>query len=241
MADNGEKKRSFTGTEMRLILRRARIGTLSTLSADDGGPYGSLANIATDVDGRPLLFVSRLALHTQNLLKDGRASIMVGEVPEKGDALVGQRISVMGQFEQVEDAALKQRYLARHPAATFYSEFPDFSLWRMTVARVHGVAGFGRIETLPAEEVFPTVPGFAELAFSALEHMNEDHAPAIQLYAQKLLKRSEEGWTMAAIDTDGADLVHGQSSAYLPFPRPAVDADELRHVFAELSAKARSN
>ena len=118
MSDNGEKRsRSFTGDQMRLLLRRARIGTLSTLSADDGGPYGSLANVATDYEGRPLLFVSRLALHTQNLLKDGRASIMVGELPEKGDALVGQRISVMGRFEKIENAELKQRYLARHPAA----------------------------------------------------------------------------------------------------------------------------
>ena len=241
MSDNGEKRpRSFTGDQMRLLLRRARIGTLSTLSADDGGPYGSLANVATDHEGRPLLFVSRLALHTQNLLKDGRASIMVGEVPEKGDALVGQRVSVMGRFKKIENAELKQRYLARHPAANFYAEFPDFSLWRMVPERVHGVAGFGRIETLPASEVFPDAPRFGELAASALEHMNADHQPAIDLYAHKLLGRSETGWRMAAIDPDGADLINTQDSVYLAFPERVIDGDALRHVFAGLSAMARS-
>lgn len=240
MTDNGQKKRSFTGDEMRLLLRRARIATLSTLSADDGGPYGSLANIATDHDGLPLIFVSRLALHTQNLMQDGRASVMVGEVPEKGDALVGQRVTVMGRFEQVQDDGLKQRYLARHPAAAFYAAFPDFALWRMTAGRVHGVAGFGRIETLAAAQVFPRQDGFAGLAASALAHMNEDHDAAIQLYAQRLLGRSETGWRVAAIDPDGADLVSNEVSAYLPFPRMARDAETLRHVFAELSAKARA-
>lgn len=241
MTDNGQKKRSFTGNEMRLVLRRARTATLSTLSADDGGPYGSLANIATDLDGLPLIFVSRLALHTQNLLKDGRASVMVGEVPEKGDALVGQRVTVMGQFAAVEDETLKERYLARHPAASFYAAFPDFSLWRMTATRVHGVAGFGRIETLTAAEVFPHHDGFAELAASAVEHMNEDHAAAIQLYAQTLLGRSEAGWRVAAIDPDGADLVSTEVSTYLQFPHAAPGADTLRQAFAELSARARAN
>ena len=50
--------RSFTGTEARQLLRRARTGTLSTLNRDDGIPYASLVNVATDVAGWPLILVS---------------------------------------------------------------------------------------------------------------------------------------------------------------------------------------
>lgn len=88
---------------MRQLLRRARTCTLSTLNRGDGTPYGSLANIATDVASWPIILISQLAWHTQNLAADARASVLVGEIPEKGDALVGPRVTVLGRFEQIED------------------------------------------------------------------------------------------------------------------------------------------
>ena len=69
---------------MRQLLRRAKTCSLSTLTRGDGTPYGSLANIATDGTGRPLILISRLAWHTQNLEADARASVLVGELPAKG-------------------------------------------------------------------------------------------------------------------------------------------------------------
>ena len=83
--------RSFTGTEARQLLRRARTGTLSTLNRDDGTPYASLVNVATDVTGWPLILVSTLAWHTKNLAADPRASLMVAEMPAAGHALTGAR------------------------------------------------------------------------------------------------------------------------------------------------------
>jgi putative heme iron utilization protein len=241
MAETASRpQRSFSGDDMRRILRRARLATLSTLSTDDGSPYGSLCNVATDVQGYPLILVSRLALHTQNLLKDGRASVMVSELPLSGDALTGQRVTVTGRFEMAEAPALRRRYMARHPASSFYAGFADFSLWRMAPTRAHGVAGFGRIETLPAAEVFPDAGEMEELEASALEHMNADHAEAIGLYARKLLGLEGGGWRMAGIDCDGAELMLDQESAFLPFETRVTHADALRSAFASLSAKARA-
>src|SRR6185503_3509290 len=107
------EKHSFSGTAMRQLLRRARTCSLCTLNRGDGTPYGSLANIATDVAGWPLVLVSRLAWHTQNLETDSRASVLIGELPAKGDALMGPRITVLGRFEPVDDANLWRRYLVR--------------------------------------------------------------------------------------------------------------------------------
>ena len=226
---------------MRQLLRRARTCSLSTLNKGDGTPYGSLANIATDVAGLPLILISRLAWHTQNLLVDARASVLVGELPAKGDALVGPRVTVLGRFVQVENADLRRRYLARHPEAAMYADFADFSFWRLMPANIHGVAGFGRIETLAREEVFPPAVEMEALETSAIEHMNRDHGEAIHLYATKILKAPPGPWRILAIDPDGADLGLQDHSLRMDFHRPVFTADALREKFAELTYEARKS
>jgi heme iron utilization protein len=233
------EKSGFSGTAMRQVLRRAKTCTLSTLSLGDGTPYGSLANIATDTSGRPIILISRLAWHTQNLEADARASVLVGELPAKGDALVGARVTILGRFERVDDAGLRRRYLARHPEAAVYADFPDFSFWRLSPSAIHGVAGFGRIETLTSEEVFPAAGEMGELEISAIEHMNNDHAEAIHLYATKILKAQPGPWRILAIDPDGADLGLHEQSLRMEFHTPVFSADALRKKFAELAYEAR--
>ncbi len=224
---------------MRQLVRRARTASLSTLNRGDGTPYGSLANIATDVAGWPLVLISRLAWHTQNLETDTRASLLVGEIPERGDALLGPRVTVLGRFERVEDANLRRRYLARHPQAALYADFPDFSFWRLKPSAIHGVAGFGRIETLAPDAVFPPAQEMEGLETSAIEHMNNDHRDAIHLYATKILKAKPGPWRILAIDTDGADLGLDEQSLRMDFHAPVFSADQLRKKFAELAYEAR--
>jgi len=230
----------FSGTAMRQVLRRAKTCALSTLSLQDGTPYGSLANAATDGMGRPLILISRLAWHTQNLEADARASVLVGELPAKGDALVGPRVTVLGRFERVEEKGFRRRYLARHPQAALYADFPDFSFWRMSPSAIHGVAGFGRIETLTPEEVFPPAAEMETLESSAIEHMNHDHGEVIHLYATKVLKAQPGPWRILAIDPDGADLGLDEQSLRMEFQTPVFTADALRKKFAELAYEART-
>ena len=224
---------------MRQLLRRARTCSLCTLNAGDGIPYGSLANITTDVAGLPVILISRLAWHTKNLAADSRASVLASEIPEQGDALVGPRVTVLGRFERVEDVNLRRRYLARHPQAAIYADFADFSFWRLRPAAIHGVAGFGRIETLRPDEVFPACGEMEVLETSALELMNRDHGDSVQLYATRLLGAAPGDWRMTAIDPDGADLGVGDQCLRLNFQEPVTSADGLRRTFAELSKKAR--
>ena len=234
------ERRSFSAGEARNLLRRARTATLATLNGDDGVPYASLVNVATDVRGCPLILVSTLAWHTRNLLADGRASLMVAEVPETGDALTGPRVTIMGRFEKVEDAALRRRYLARHPAAELYAGFGDFAFWRLAPERAHAVAGFGRIETIPADEMFPSADEMTALEDGAIAHMNEDHDDAIQRFASKLLGTSPGGWKIAGIDPDGADLRRGEEVLRLPFPRTAYTGGALRKLLAELGEASKT-
>jgi heme iron utilization protein len=224
------KPRTFTGTEARRLLRRARTATLATVNRDGGIPYASLVNIATDCAGLPVLLISKLAWHTQNLLADPRASIMAAEPPPEGDALTGPRVTVLGRFTQIEDPAIRRRYLARHPAANLYVDFGDFAFWRMTAETVHAVAGFGRIETLAPEELFSSGEEIAALEDSALTHMNEDHRDALRRYAGR-----DGDWRAGAIDCDGIDVVAEETSLRVEFPETAADAAQLRGTLAKLS------
>src|SRR3954452_3065461 len=77
------------------LLREGRSGALATLMPGSGDPYCSLVNVATAADGAPLLLISRLAIHTKNILADPRVSLMLDERKE-GDPLQDARIMLMG-------------------------------------------------------------------------------------------------------------------------------------------------
>lgn len=234
------ERRSFTTDEARNLLRRARTATLGTVGRVTGIPYASLVNVATDVRGWPVILVSTLAWHTRNLLEDPRASLMVAEPPPAGDALTGARVTIMGRFVKVAPEEVSRRYLARHPAAELYAGFGDFGFWRLEPLEAHAVAGFGRIETIGADEMFPSADEMAALEAGAVAHMNEDHDDAIQRYAEKLLGATPGGWKIAGVDPDGADLRRGDAEVLrLPFATPVYSGGALRALLAKLGAQTR--
>jgi putative heme iron utilization protein len=238
------RHRTFTGTEARLLLRRARTAALGTLNLDPTGPYVSLANIATDASGCPVIFISKLAWHTRNILARPEGSLMVSEIPALGDALTGLRVTLMGKFEPLPAAEIAERYVSHHPAARFYLDFPDFSFWRLLPQKIHAVAGFGRIETMEPDEVFlpeNTVAAVMASANGAVSHMNADHADAVALCAERLLGAEPGNWQITAIDPDGAHLQWQDKVLRLAFERPAETGDDLRQAFVTLAQKARKS
>jgi putative heme iron utilization protein len=138
---------------VRSLLRRSRQGALATLMTGSGDPYCSLVNVASHPDGSPILLISRLAIHTKNLLADARVSLMLDERAE-GDPLEGSRIMLSGHAEEVasEREVVRRRYLNAHPSAEAFVDFKDFSFFRIRPTGTHLVAGFGRIVDLkPAQ------------------------------------------------------------------------------------------
>src|ERR1700744_4616342 len=97
---------------VKSLLRRSRQGALATLMAGSGDPYCSLVNVASHPDGSPILLISRLALHTRNLLDDARVSLMLDE-RAAGDPLEDARIMLAGRAEQAgadDEPVLRRRY-----------------------------------------------------------------------------------------------------------------------------------
>src|SRR3569833_3149427 len=131
-------------TAAKTLMRETLSGALGTLMTGSGDPYCSLVNTSTAADGAPLLLISRLAVHTKNILADARISLMLDERKE-GDPLQGARVMLTGAAEKTDDPEARRRYLDRQPEAEMFAGFADFSFYRMIVTGAHLVAGFGRI------------------------------------------------------------------------------------------------
>jgi putative heme iron utilization protein len=231
----------------KTLLRATRAGTLGTLDRNTGHPVASLVNVATDVDGSPLILTSRLSTHTANLEADGRASVLLAETG-KGDPLSHPRLTVLGVFARVErdsadEVRVRRRFLARHPKSELYAGFGDFSFWRLTVASAHLNGGFARAADLKGAEVLTDIAGAEELIAAeegAVEHMNADHTEATRLYATKLLGEDDGAWRISGLDPDGADLTAGGRTARLAFPQRVTSAGALRQVLVDLARQARA-
>jgi heme iron utilization protein len=231
--------------QARLLLRRSRQGALATLMAGSGDPYCSLVNVASHADGSPILLISRLALHTKNILGDSRVSLMLDERAE-GDPLQGSRIMLAGRAEQADGVAaeaLRRRYLNAHPSAEVFVNFKDFSFFRIRPVAAHLVAGFGRIVDLEPEAFLTDISGAAALLEAeqgAIDHMNADHRETMNLYASALLGAAPADWRCTGCDPDGIDLQAGATTLRLDFPRRIVTPAALRQVLKELADQARS-
>jgi len=230
--------------EARRLLRSIRAGSLATLDAQ-GSPFASLVNVATAFDGAPLLLMSGLSAHTQYLLKDARASLLLAQTG-KGDPLAHPRLTVSGaarQLEGHERAGGRARFLGHHPKSALYADFGDFSFWRLEVDKAHLNGGFAKAASYGGSELLLAVTGADALAVaedSAIAHMNEDHADAIALYAEKLCGEAPGHWRVSGIDPEGMDLALGDRTARLVFPRPLHTPEDLRKSLVELATKARA-
>jgi heme iron utilization protein len=228
------------------LLRTTRSGSLATIDRNTGHPFCSLVNVATDVDGSPLILVSQLSTHTANIEIDPRASVLLASTG-KGDPLAYPRLTALGAFEKIErgspdEGRIVRRYSARHPK-NMYAGFADFGLWRLKVVSAHLNGGFARAADLKASDLMTDLADaqeMIEIEESAVEHMNADHADAVRLYAIKLLGEAEGAWRVTGVDPDGLDLALGDRIARMPFATRVVNGTALRKVLAEAGARARA-
>jgi heme iron utilization protein len=229
------------------LLRATRAGALATIDRNTGHPFASLVNVATDVDGSPLILVSRLSTHTANLEVDGRASLLLASTG-KGDPLAHPRLTLLGSFKEIarddlELPRMRRRFLARHPKSELYAGFGDFAFWRLQAVSAHLNGGFARAADLKAADVMTDIANAENLIDAeegAVAHMNDDHAEAVRLYATKLLGAEDGPWRLTGLDPDGLDLARGDATLRLPFGQRVINAEQLRKVVVELAAKARA-
>jgi hypothetical protein len=236
-------------TQCRRLLRRSTLAALATAERDPAGwPYASLAQVATAHDGTPLLLLSDLADHTKNFARDDRVSLLFDDTRSLANPLTGARVTVQGRVERLDEtdasARLQARYLARHPDAADYAGFADFNFYRVVPERLHLVAGFGKIHWLAAADVLldPARTGtLAEEERGILDHMNADHADAVDLYAGAAVADAPSGWRMTGIDPEGLDLQRQGVYARLDFDTAITDGASARQALVRLVNSIRAD
>jgi putative heme iron utilization protein len=228
--------------ESKRLLRTIRTGAVGTLS-EEGAPFVTLTAIATDHDGSPILLMSRLALHTRNLERDPRLSLLLAQ-NGRGDPLAHPRLTLVATAERRADPSLRGRYLRRNPKAALYADFPDFSFWRAEVTNVHLNGGFARAADFGPKGLLTPLDGAESLIAAeedALAHLNADHAGALALIAQKLGGAAEANWRACSLDPEGLDLIAGDACARIVFPQRVTTPDGLREMLVALAREARSS
>jgi putative heme iron utilization protein len=250
VTDKKDVLREIDAEAIRLaktLVRKARYGVIATLDPATGSPIATRVGLSTDHDGTPVILVSTLSAHTPALIADSRCSLLIGDVG-KGDPLAHARITVFAKAREIarettEHARLEWRYLSHQPKAKLYVGLADFRFFRLepTGASLNG--GFGKAYQMTADELLSLNPANDDLAAaekSAVEHMNDDHADAIALYARFYAKASDGSWRISGIDAEGFDIADGDDVQRVWFATPLSSARDMHMSLVRMAGEART-
>ena len=233
----------------RTLLYLGLMGSLSTLSRKQPGfPFGSVMPYGLEDHGRPIFLISTMAMHTQNLQADPRASLLVTQQDTEGEPLGASRVTIVGNVVPVpnpELAEARKVYLERHANSRYWVDFEDFSFYRMDVIDVYYVGGFGVMGWVSASDYDRSQPDpLADSTAEIIQHMNADHKDALVLLALTFARIESTEATMTAVDRLGFHVrvktPDGLRGARIAFLREVRNPAETRKVLVEMVQQARS-
>ncbi len=245
LTDVAEPRRPSAAEEARTIARATNTATLATLSAD-GAPWASLITYGL-LGGDPVLCVSHMAEHGRNLQRDPRASVAITAPGAPSDPLAAARITLAGTVRRPADdllPAAREAHLAAVPAAKYYIDYSDFTVWVLEVERVRWVGGYGRMDSASAADYAAAEPdpviGHAD---GAVHHLNDDHASALLDMARALggypdataarCERADRYGLDLRVDTP-----RGWAVTRVGYPTPLGGPAELRQATVALARRA---
>jgi heme iron utilization protein len=231
----------------RTLLDRESLGALSTHSVKHPGwPFGSVMPYVLTAEGAPVFLISGMAIHTQNVLADPRASLLVMQSGNERDPLGLARVTLLGTVSSMDDVSgeLRQAYLDRHPNARHWIAYSDFGFFRLDVHHIYFIGGFGAMGWVSADDyIAAEADPLAEAAAGIIEHMNHDHAQALREIAHHFGKLDAEEATMVACDRLGFVLrvrtAGGMKGARIAFPEEVRSSEDARRVLVEMVKAAR--
>jgi heme iron utilization protein len=232
----------------RTLMYVGRIGSLSTHSHKQVGfPFGSVMPYGLDNRGRPIFLISTMAMHTQNLQPDPRASLLVTQPDATGDPLGASRVTLLGNVLPVPETDLvesRKLYLDRHANSKYWVDFKDFSFYRTDVVDVYYVGGFGVMGWVAASEYDRAQPDpLTDAAAGILQHMNSHHSETLVLLARTFAGIESREAAMTSVDRLGFHLrlktEEGMRGARVAFLREVRSPAEAREVLVEMTQQAR--
>lgn len=231
--------------ESQSLARSALKAAMATSEVDTGAPYCSLVTIASTHQGAPIMLLSAMARHTKNLAKDPRASLLIeATASDEADPLAGARLTLTGVVRKTSEPVAKQRFLARHPAASNYADFPDFAFFELAEFSAYLIAGFGKFRELTYEEFLVPTAHAAHLLQNEPDLVAEMNArdTAIHLLenlARKPARTATGVGRVTGFDLHGLDLVRGETGHRVVFRQAISTADELWRAVNELISEEK--
>jgi putative heme iron utilization protein len=220
----------------RRLLKHQSVGVLSTHSIDvEGYPFGSIAPYTLNYAGEPIILISEIAQHTRNIKHNNKVSLTVFD-PHADDPQSSSRLTWIGDAESIDpsDAQSRDRYLRYFPTSESYFETHDFSFYRIRLRRARFIGGFGQIFWIERDALLVENP-FRETERGIVEHMNQDHKPALFHYCEILGRSNVEEVIMSGIDSEGFDMLAGKQKLRIDFDSPIDTSEEARANLVKLA------
>jgi len=243
-------------SEALQFIRSTQRGILSTHSTKfDGYPFGSVAPFVLDHNCQPIVLISTIAEHTKNIIANPKVSLLVFAGDE--DLQANARLTLLGNAVKIdkEDANLRARYLRYLPQAAGYFDMHDFSFYRIEIAQMRYIAGFGKMGWLSGDDIAISVPEsgdqLAEIESAMIAHMNQDHADSLIAYCKHFHGIVANNAKILGIDSAGFDvrvetasntesnLETSSKILRFNFEQPIHDAQSARQAFVSLSKVAK--
>jgi putative heme iron utilization protein len=205
-------------------------------------PYG------LDTQGQPVFLISTMAMHTQNLLGDPRASLLVTPPESRMDPLGAARVTLMGSVTRVpkeESAEVRACYLECHANASYWVDFQDFGFFRMAITEIYFVGGFGSMGwVMPADYAAAAVDPLADDASNLIRELNIEHRETLLLLVRALGHEEAQQPTVTALDRLGFHLrftTPGRmQGGRVAFTGPVRNASEVRAGLTGLAAQVNA-
>jgi len=148
-----------SGLAARQLVNAGGNGVLITFQSEQAGavgvmnyPYGSVADFAdtNPSTGAPLLLLSDLERNVINFQTTPQCSLAITAQfnASESDAMMTSRTTLLGTLTLVDPndlPAARAAYLAAHPLASLWIDFPDFNLYFFNISDVYWVGGFGNV------------------------------------------------------------------------------------------------
>jgi putative heme iron utilization protein len=222
--------------DARRLLLQQEHGVLSTISLDvPGYPFGSVTPYAVDAQCRPVIYISTIAQHTRNIAANPKVSLTVLErsSDNAGDVQAQGRLTFIADAVPIVEAetAARERYFRYFPAARQYEQTHDFVFFRLELVRARFIGGFGRIHWIEPAEFMTTNPFTAAEESRIIQHMNDDHAAALQRYT------GGQGAVMTGIDSEGFDVRTAAGKLRLEFDSPVHNMEEARQALVQMARR----
>ncbi|MDQ6802757.1 MAG: DUF2470 domain-containing protein [Acidobacteriota bacterium] len=162
------------------------------------------------------------------------------------DPLGSPRATLLGSAHRVAEPeeSIKELYLQRHPSARHWIAFSDFSFFRLDVAHIYFVGGFGVMGWVEhTDYATAAADPFADAAAGIMEHMNRDHADALRDITRRFGGLDALDATIVSCDRLGfvvrVRTAEGMKGTRIAFPEPVASREDAHKTFVAMTKQSR--